>query len=119
MRDAKLQAEFQQALLGAQGAALALQERVAALQEENTRLREELRGASRKADLEASLFFARGVYWRRGEKITVAYCQTCWDAKRLLIRLQHHKDYTEGWCTNCVHGFDDVYTGGRPNESDE
>lgn len=113
--NADLKAEIQSALIDAQGEALDLQERVALLQEENSKLADQLREKSRTTDLDEKLYYARNAYWRRDEEIVSAYCPTCWDANRLLMRLD---DYGRnlGYCHHCKNTFEGVYNVGRPAE---
>ena len=87
VHDANLKAQLQEALLSAQGEALDLQERMARLQDDNVRLSDELRKRDELSGVADQLFYARHAYWRKDETIDSAYCPTCWDTKRFLVRL--------------------------------
>lgn len=117
VHDAELKAELQEALLNAQGEALDLQERLARFQEENAELREQLRSKSQADKLAEQLFYARDVYWRKDESIFSAYCPTCWDTKRLLVRLEISDE--SSWCEPCKQNFYQLKQGQqRPAPSD-
>lgn len=117
VHDAELKAQLTEALIDAQGDALALQERVAHLQEENAQLRQQLQAHDEASKLADQLYYAMNVYWRKGEDILSAYCPACWDSKRLLARLSRDIR-NSGRCGVCKNYYPYVYQSGRPNEGD-
>ncbi len=76
VRDAKLQADIQAALISAQGEALSLQQRVSELLEENDALKAELR---KKVDTPAERKSINGIWWGvlPGEKESMPFCPKC------------------------------------------
>ena len=119
VRDAELKAALQDALLQAQGDALALQEQVANLRDETVELRASLddKEESRRLEREV-LYLARGVWWRRDEDSFQCYCPSCWVKSRTLIPLS--RGYRVplrlgGRCPTCNAKFEIVYGDGKPD----
>ena len=117
VHDDQLKAALLKSLFDAQGEALALQQQVFQMQVENRRLSDEVRKRDEQSKLAENVFYARNSYWRKGETIMSAFCPNCWDAKRLLMRLDDY-GHGRGYCHQCKEIYEGVYNGGRPNEGD-
>ncbi len=111
VRDAELRVELVAALLDARSDALDLQE-------ENAKLRKQIEAHDKTDAIDKQLYYARHAYWRKDESIDSAYCQACWDSKRMLIRLARIAKSHAARCKACNSAYDFVYSSARPNEGD-
>lgn len=104
-------AELIQRLLDAQKEALEMQE-------ELQTLRERVRELERQDDVEESLVFDDGVYWRgpEGGEQDGPFCQLCWDRDHMLIRLQDYKNGYFG-CQSCDNTVDHPAATGGDSEA--
>lgn len=91
---------------------LSAQEEVADLRTELLLLREENADLVSKLQIKESLTFEKGVYWIRDDDMTdqkdaTPVCPTCWDSKKLLMRLKLHTfaNSTSVHCHNCKGNF--------------
>jgi len=92
------------ATVEAQEKIMELREAVIALKEENVRQSERIRDLEDKIKIKGQIIFEGGVYWLVEEKGKDGpYCQTCYDTKEMLVRLQKKEN---GWvCRSCKTYF--------------
>lgn len=72
---------------------MVLREGALQLQEENLALREQAKALQERLGNQTQLSYENGAYWRRGEEQRDGpFCQRCFDAEGLVVRVHHQND---------------------------
>src|SRR5437870_5054996 len=88
IEDQRIAGAITSAVIEVQGKLLEAQQLVGEVQDENRRLKDEIRDLKAQQDLESSVAFHDGAYWRtRKGQEEGPFCPSCWGVNKKLVVL--------------------------------
>lgn len=84
-----------------------LQIKTLELTADNRELRRELADVKEKLEFQGSLQYRDNLYWTGpgNSEREGPYCPTCWDSKKLALRMERRPVNSTVWCQNCQHSI--------------
>jgi len=112
LQDQKVISAINSAVADIQVKLIEAQQQILSVQDENSRLRGELTLLRKQAELEETVSFHDGAYWKKvlGDKEEGPFCPSCWDLNRKLVYPSVAEFYATSASLFCSHhGKDSRY----------